>query len=320
MKGRIFTGSGVALITPFQADGSVSLERLRELVEWQISQKTDAIIVCGTTGEASTLTKDEQAAVIAAAVSQARGRVPVIAGTGSNDTKQAIEKSKAAQSLGVDALLLVTPHYNKATQKGLLLHYRAIADAVDRPIILYNVPSRTGVCIAAETYQALSLHKNIVAIKEASGDFSAIMKQRELCGNALDLYSGNDDQILPVLSVGGCGVISVLANILPEQVHELCASYLRGDTEKSELMQTGLNELIRALFCEVNPIPVKTAMNLCGMGVGPLRLPLCGLSEEHETRLQQVLKKYGLLGRNGDGIDFGRMRWPHGAADGKGRC
>ena len=292
-KQTICTGAGVAIVTPMNPDGSVNYERYRELVEWQIQNGTDAIISCGTTGESSTLDHEEHIEVMRAAVEQAAGRVPVISGTGSNDTRYCIELSLEAQRLGADALLLVSPYYNKTSQRGLIAHYTAIADAVELPIILYNVPSRTGVDIKPETIARLAAHPRIVAVKEANGNISAAAQVAALCD--IDIYSGNDDQIVPLLSLGSKGVISVLSNILPQQTHDICAKWFAGDVAGSRALQLELLELANALFSDVNPIPVKEAMNLMGMQVGDCRLPLLGMDEAGRGKLAAVLTKYGLM-------------------------
>ena len=292
-KQTIFTGAGVAIVTPMNPDGSVNYERYRELVEWQIQNGTDAIISCGTTGESSTLDHEEHIEVMRAAVEQAAGRVPVISGTGSNDTRYCIELSLEAQRLGADALLLVSPYYNKTSQRGLIAHYTAIADAVELPIILYNVPSRTGVDIKPETIARLAAHPRIVAVKEANGNISAAAQVAALCD--IDIYSGNDDQIVPLLSLGSKGVISVLSNILPQQTHDICAKWFAGDVAGSRALQLELLELANALFSDVNPIPVKEAMNRMGMQVGDCRLPLLGMDEAGRGKLAAVLTKYGLM-------------------------
>lgn len=289
----LFTGSGVAIVTPMNADGSVHYEKYRELIEWQIENGTDAIITCGTTGESSTLNHQEHIQVMKTAIEQAAGRVPVISGTGSNDTAYCIELSKEAEALGADGLLLVTPYYNKASQKGLILHYNTIADAVHLPIILYNVPSRTGVEMKPATIAELAKHPQIVAVKEANGNISAAAQVAALCD--IDIYSGNDDQIVPLLSLGGKGVISVLANILPQQTHDICAKWFAGDVEGSLALQLQYLELANALFSDVNPIPVKEAMNLMGMQVGDCRLPLCSMEPAAKEKLAAVLQKYQLL-------------------------
>ena len=292
-KQTIFTGSGVAIVTPMKADGSVNYEKYRELIEWQIESGTDAIIACGTTGESSTLTHEEHIGVMRAAVEQAAGRIPVISGTGSNDTAYCIELSQEAEKLGADALLLVTPYYNKSSQRGLVAHYTAVADAVDLPILLYNVPSRTGVDIKPETVAALSKHPNIVAVKEANGNISSAAQVAALCD--IDIYSGNDDQIVPLLSLGGKGVISVMANVEPRRTHDIVAKWMAGDVEGSRALQLELLELASAMFMDVNPIPVKEAMNLMGLDVGECRLPLYGMDDAAKSKLASVLRKYRLM-------------------------
>ena len=292
----IFTGAGVAIVTPMHEDESVNYGKLEELIEEQIKAGTDAIIICGTTGESSTLTEEEHLDAIRFTIEKVNHRVPVIAGTGSNCTRTAIRMSREAQSYGADALLLVTPYYNKATQQGLIRHYTRIANAVTIPIILYNVPSRTGCNILPETAVYLAKNvENIVAIKEASGNISQVAKLMSLADGCIDLYSGNDDQVLPILSLGGKGVISVLSNVAPANAHEMVASYLAGDHEKSLHLQLEAIELIDALFCEVNPIPVKTALNMMGKEVGPLRGPLCEMEEQNARRLRNALTNYGLM-------------------------
>ena len=283
----IFTGAGVALITPMNDDGSVNYEKLRELLEFHVANKTDAIIICGTTGEASTLSDEEHLECIRFACEVINKRIPVIAGTGSNCTQSAIELSKEAEKSGVDGLLLVTPYYNKATQNGLKAHYKAIAKEVNVPIILYNVTSRTGTRLAPQTVVDLC-HEvpNIVGVKDATGDISEVAELMSLAKGTVDVYSGNDDQIVPVLSLGGKGVISVLSNILPKETHDMVASYLDGDVVKSCEMQLKYFDLVKALFCEVNPIPVKKALNLMGMEVGSLRLPLTEMEDANAKRLE----------------------------------
>lgn len=292
----IFKGAGVAIVTPFYENGEVNYEQFGKNIDWQIENGTDAIIVCGTTGEASTLSHEEHIDVIRYCVERVAKRVPVIAGTGSNSTETAIYLSTEAEKAGADALLLVTPYYNKATQKGLYRHFGDTAKAVKLPIILYNVPSRTGCNIQPET--AVSLAKdfeNIVGIKEASGDISQVAKLAYLADGCIDIYSGNDDQITPILSLGGIGVISVLSNVAPKQTHDIVASYLNGDVETSKKLQLEAFPLIKALFSEVNPIPVKKAMNLMGQNAGPLRLPLTEMEEANAAKLEAEMKVYGIL-------------------------
>ncbi len=292
----IFTGAGVAIVTPMQENGEVNYDKLGELLEEQIAGGTDAIIICGTTGESSTLSHEEHLDVIKYAIDKVAKRIPVIAGTGSNCTETAVYLSQEAEKYGADALLLVTPYYNKATQKGLKLHFTKVANSVKIPIILYNVPSRTGCNIQPETAAELvKTVDNIVGIKEASGNLSQAAKLMSLAGDEIELYSGNDDQIVPIMSLGGKGVISVLSNVAPKQAHEIAASYLAGDVEKSRRMQLEAIDLIEALFCEVNPIPVKTALNLMGKEVGPLRGPLCEMDEKNVQRLKKAMENYGLL-------------------------
>ena len=292
----IFTGAGVAIVTPMQENGEVNYDKLGELLEEQIAGGTDAIIICGTTGESSTLSHEEHLDVIKYAIDKVAKRIPVIAGTGSNCTQTAVYLSQEAEKYGADALLLVTPYYNKATQKGLKLHFTKVANSVKIPIILYNVPSRTGCNILPETAAELvKTVDNIVGIKEASGNLSQVAKLMSLAGEEIELYSGNDDQIVPIMSLGGKGVISVLSNVAPKQAHEIAASYLAGDMEKSRRMQLEAIDLIEALFCEGNPIPVKTALNLMGKEVGPLRGPLCEMDEKNVQRLRKAMENYGLL-------------------------
>ncbi|MCM1227169.1 MAG: 4-hydroxy-tetrahydrodipicolinate synthase [Clostridium sp.] len=294
MKNTIFTGAGVAIITPMNADGSINYDGFSDNIEYQIENGTDAIIVCGTTGEASTMTDEEHIECIRFAVEKTKGRIPVIAGTGSNDTKYAVELSKVAQDKGADGLLLVTPYYNKASQKGLIMHFGAIAKVVDIPIILYNIPGRTGVNIDIPTYKKLAEYKNIVAVKEASGNISYTSKLISECGNVLDVYSGNDDIIVPMMSIGSKGVISVLSNVIPKETHEMAQHCLENNCEKAAEMQMKYLELINNLFIEVNPIPVKEAMNMMGMAAGPCRLPLCEMTDEHKETLRATLVKLGL--------------------------
>ncbi|MBQ1867319.1 4-hydroxy-tetrahydrodipicolinate synthase [Selenomonas sp.] len=294
MKKPIFTGAGVAIITPFTEDG-INFPELGRIIEDQIKGGTDAIVITGTSGESATMSDAEHRAAIKFAVEQVKGRIPVIAGTGSNETSYAVALSKYAEEVGADALLVVTPYYNKCTQKGLVAHYTAIADAVNIPIVLYDVPSRTGVSISTESYVKLSKHPNIVAVKEANGDLSKILRLKAAVGDDLVLYSGNDDQIVPILSLGGKGVISVLSNVAPKETHDMCQAFFDGDTEKAAKMQIEYADLIDALFCEVNPIPVKVAMRKLGYDAGPLRMPLCEMEPEHEAKLEAALRNHGLL-------------------------
>ncbi len=297
MKKKVFKGSGVALVTPMHSDGSVNFEALGEILEFQIKNKTDAIIICGTTGESATMSDEERAAVIDFAVKKVAGRVPVIAGTGSNSTEHALAMSKKAQELGADAILVVTPYYNKTSQRGLIRHYSYIADNVDLPMILYNVPSRTGISIRPETYAELAKHPNIVATKEANGDLSAIAKTIALCGDDLGVYSGNDDQTIPILSVGGLGVISVFANVCPYESYEISEKFFAGDINAARELFLRSNELMEALFCDVNPIPVKEAMNQLGFSCGSCRLPLVPLSAENKDKLVTAMRKFGVVTR-----------------------
>ena len=292
----IFEGAGVALVTPFHEDGSVDYEKLKELVEFQIANGTDAIIICGTTGESSTLTHEEHLECIKKCVEYVNGRIPVVAGTGSNCTETAIYLSTEAEKYGADALLVVTPYYNKATQKGLIAHYTAIANSVKLPIIMYNVPSRTGCNIQPETAVRLCTEvENIVGIKEASGDISQIAKLMSMADGKVDLYSGNDDLIVPILSLGGIGVISVLSNVAPRQTHEICQKFFDGDVKGSCAEQLRAIPLCKALFCEVNPIPVKMALNLQGRQVGVPKAPLTEMEPENAKKLEAEMKKYGIL-------------------------
>lgn len=295
MKKTLFTGAGVAIVTPFKKDGSVDYEKFAEIIDYQIENKTDAIIVCGTTGESATLSHKEHVEVIDFCVKHVNKRVPVIGGAGSNDTAFAVGLAKEAESLGCDGLLCVTPYYNKTSQRGLIKHFTMIADAVNIPIILYSVPSRTGVTITPETCKELSKHKNIAAIKEATGNIASVAKIRALCGDDLDIYSGNDDMIVPILSLGGKGVISVLSNICPKETHEMCELYFSGETEKSAGLQIKYLELINALFMDVNPIPVKDAMNIMGMNVGECRMPLLTMTDDNLNKMRSVLSKYNLI-------------------------
>ena len=290
----IFTGSGVAIVTPMNADESVNYDKLRELIDFQIDHGTNCIDICGTTGEASTLTDEEQLECIRVAVEHTNKRVPVMAGTGSNHTAHGIELSQKAEALGADALLLVTPYYNKTTQKGLIRHYTDIAAAVNIPIMLYNVPSRTGLNIEPSTAKALSLVDNIVAIKEASGNIAQVVDLAHAVEGRLDIYSGNDDQILPLLALGGKGVVSVIANILPKETHDIVANYRTGDLEGALARQLKMHELTKAIFCEVNPIPIKKALNLMGMNVGPTRGPLFEMEPANVEHLRKAMLKMGL--------------------------
>lgn len=290
----IFKGSGVAIVTPFNENG-VNFERLRTLLEWHIEQGTDAIIICGTTGEATTMTEKEKKDTIKFTVDVVNKRIPVIAGTGSNNTSSAIAMSKYAESVGVDGLLVITPYYNKTTQKGLIKHFEAINNEVKTPIILYNVPSRTGVNINPSTLVELAKLSNIVAIKEASGNINQVVEMKSLCRESIDIYSGNDDQTVAIMSVGGIGVISVLANVIPNKVHEMAEKCLQGNFKDALQIQLDTLSLSNTLFIETNPIPVKTAMNLMGMEVGPLRLPLCEMEDKNEDILKNILKANKLM-------------------------
>ncbi len=295
MKKTVFTGAGVAIVTPMQEDGSVNYEKLGELLDWQVNEGTDAIIIAGTTGESPVLNHEEHCKVVDYTVKKVNHRVPVIAGTGSNHTDYALELSKEAENSGADALLMVTPYYNKTSQRGLIEHYTYVADRVNTPIILYNVPSRTGVNILPETYQALSKHPNIVAAKEANGNIASVAHTMALCGDDLDIYSGNDDQIVPLMSLGGKGVISVLSNVLPKETHEMTAACLKGDFKTAAQMQLRYFDLVSALFMDVSPIPVKDAMNQMGLAVGSCRLPLVPLSDAAHEKLASVLRQYQLI-------------------------
>ena len=290
----IFKGSAVALITPFDSNGQVVHEKLEELVNYHIENNTDAIVICGTTGESSTQTEEEHVDTIAECVEYTKKRIPVIAGTGSNDTKTAIHLTKEAERVGADAGLLVTPYYNKATQKGLIAHFSAIAAETSLPLILYNVPSRTGCNILPETAVTLAKNvKNIVAIKEASGDITQIARLAAMAKGCIDIYSGNDDQTVPILSLGGIGVISVLANVAPKETHQMVMSYLEGNVKEACDIQLRALELCDALFCEVNPIPVKAAMNILGWDVGTPKLPLTELEDAHKVLLEKTMKEFG---------------------------
>ena len=294
MKEILFTGSGVAIVTPFHA-GAVNFPAFGRLIDRQIDGGTDAIIVCGTTGEAATMTQKERMETIAYCVDRVAGRVPVIAGTGANDTQVARENALAAERLGVDGLLIVTPYYNKCSQTGLIKHYEYIADRVDLPVILYNVPSRTGVSFTAETYQVLSQNPKINGVKEASGNFSLLAHTRHLCGDDFYIWSGNDDQVVPMMSLGAKGVISVASNIIPEVMVKMTHLCLDNDFVSASKLQIEYMDLIDALFCDVNPIPVKEALNLLGMEAGPVRLPLCEMEEKNKARLRAAMQAKGLL-------------------------
>ena len=290
----VFKGSGVAIITPFNENG-IDFPKFKELIEWQIAEGTDAIIVCGTTGEATTMSESERKDAIQFVINTVNRRIPVIAGTGSNNTAASIEMSKFAESVGVDGLLVITPYYNKTSQKGLYAHFSAINDAINIPIMLYNVPSRTGMNITPLMLDKLADLNNVVAIKEASGDLSQVAKMAELCGDRIAIYSGNDDQIVPILSLGGAGVVSVLANILPEETHNICEKYFLGEVIESRNLQLKYLSLANSLFIETNPIPVKTAMNLMNFNCGPLRLPLCEMEDSNLVILEENLKANGLI-------------------------
>lgn len=295
MKKTVFTGSGVAIVTPMHADGSVNFEKLDSLIDFHLENQTDSIISCGTTGESATLSHEEHCKVLEHTIRRVNKRIPVIAGVGSNDTAYSLELAKEAASYGADALLSVTPYYNKTSQAGLVKHFTYVADHVNLPMILYNVPSRTGCAIQPETYLEMSKHPNIVATKEANGNISAIAKTIALCGDQLDVYSGNDDQILPILALGGKGVISVFANICPSETHQICEKFFQGDLEGSRRLFLQYLQLMEDLFMDVNPIPVKEAMNLMGMECGPCRLPLCEMSDAAKAKLTATLKKYELI-------------------------
>ena len=294
MKKTIFEGVATALITPFDENG-VNYDKLGRLIDWQIEKGINALVVCGTTGEASTMTDDEHREIIDYSVKRAAGRVPIIAGTGSNDTAYALDLIRCAEQSGADAMLVVTPYYNKATQNGLIQMFTQLADASSKPIILYNVPSRTGCNINPDTYAILAEHDNIVAIKEAGGNISQIVETMARCGDKLDLYSGNDDQIVPILAMGGKGVISVLSNVAPAETVELCDSFFRGDVKKSARMQCEFHDLVTALFSEVNPIPVKAAMAAMGFCEDYLRLPLTPMEDAHKKVLLDIMRRDGYI-------------------------
>ncbi|MFR1707548.1 MAG: 4-hydroxy-tetrahydrodipicolinate synthase [Clostridium sp.] len=290
----IFKGSGVAIVTPFNKDG-VDFSKLKELIEWHIENKTDAIIVCGTTGEASTMTETERKDTIKFTVDTVNKRIPVIAGTGSNNTLASVEMSKFAESVGVDGLLVINPYYNKTSAKGLIAHFKTIAEAVKTPIIVYNVPSRTGMNISPKALYELCQIDNIVAVKEASGNISQIAEIKYLCGDKLDIYSGNDNEILPTLAIGGLGIISVVANIIPKDVHDICELFFNGDIKASQDLFLKTIPLTNACFCETNPIPIKTALNLLNRNVGNLRLPLVDMDSKNLDLLKTALKDYNLI-------------------------
>lgn len=293
-KKTVFTGAGVAIITPFKND-KIDYDALGKIIDFQIENGTDAIIICGTTGESSTLSDEEHVEAIAYTAERAGKRVPVIAGAGSNDTRYAVWLSREARRAGADALLQVTPYYNKATPKGLVRHFTTIADATDLPVILYNVPSRTGCNITLPVYKELAKHPNIVATKEASGNLSAIAELIAECGDDLDVYSGNDDQIVPILSLGAKGVISVLSNVMPKETHDICSLYFDGRVKESAELQLKLLDLIKDLFIEVNPVPVKAAMNMMGYCSEEIRLPLCEMEDAHLEKLRATMKKHSLI-------------------------
>lgn len=295
MKPVVFTGAGVAIITPFNEDMTVNYESFAKIIEHQIANGTDAIVVCGTTGESATLNHEEHIDVIKYCVDVVNHRIPVIAGTGSNDTDYAVRLSNDAEKCGVDALLMVTPYYNKTSQRGLVAHYNFVADRVSSPIILYNVPSRTGVNILPETYAQLAQHEKIVAVKEANGNVSAIVKTAALCGDNLTIYSGDDDQATAIMSLGGKGVISVLSNVAPKAAHDIAQKFLDGDSAESLRLQIEWLDLCNALFSDVNPIPVKEAMNMMGFNAGPCRLPLYEMDKASKEKLYSVLKKHNLV-------------------------
>lgn len=295
MKNTIFTGAGVAIVTPMNDDGSINYDGLGKLIDFNIDNGTDAIIVCGTTGEASTMTDEEHKECIRYAVERTAKRVPVIAGTGSNDTAYAIELSKEAEELGADAVLVVTPYYNKTSQAGLIAHFTAIADSINIPMILYNIPGRTNVNIAIETFVELAKHPNIVAVKEAGGNINYFAKIIEACGDLLDVYSGDDGMTVPVMSIGGKGVISVLSNIMPKETHNLCQLCLDNDFAAAGKEQIRLLDLMNSLFIDVNPIPIKEALNIMGMQAGPCRMPLVPMSDKARETLKASMKKNNLI-------------------------
>ena len=295
MKNTIFTGAAIAIITPMNADGSINYDVLGKMIDFQIENGTDAIVICGTTGEASTMTDEEHLECIKFAVEYTAKRVPVIAGTGSNDTAYAVNLSKEAEKVGADALLVVTPYYNKTTQRGLISHFTAIADAVNIPLVLYNIPGRTGMNMEISTVKELAKHKNICAVKEASGNISYAAKLIAECGDMIDVYSGNDDMIVPLMSLGAKGVISVLSHVIPKETHMMTQYCLDNNFAEASKLQIEYLDLINNLFIEVNPIPVKEAVNMMGVNAGPCRLPLCDMTDEHKTVLRASLENHGLI-------------------------
>lgn len=295
MKKRIFTGAGVALVTPMKPDGSIDYDKLAQLIDFQVSHGTDCIIICATTGESATMTIEEHLDCIRFAVEKTAGRIPLVAGAGSNDTAQACLLAREAAQAGADGLLCVTPYYNKTSQRGLVRHYNKIADTTDLPLIVYNVPGRTGCNILPDTYLELSRHPNIVATKEANGNIVSVARTRALCQDALDIYSGDDDQIVPILSLGGIGVISVLSNIMPQLTHDICQLFFDGKIKQSAALQLSVMDLVGALFCDINPIPVKAAMNRMGLQVGDCRLPLCETTPENLKRIEEQLRLHHLI-------------------------
>ncbi|MBO5163128.1 MAG: 4-hydroxy-tetrahydrodipicolinate synthase [Ruminococcus sp.] len=295
MKNTIFTGAAIAIITPMNANGSINYGVLGEMIDTQIESGTDAIVICGTTGEASTMTDDEHLECIRFAVERTAKRVPVIAGTGSNDTAYAVKLSKEAEAVGADALLVVTPYYNKTTQRGLIAHFTAIADAVNIPLVLYNIPGRTGMNMEIATVKELAKHRNIAAVKEASGNISYAAKLIAECGDMIDVYSGNDDMIVPLMSLGAKGVISVLSHVVPKETHDMVQYCLDNNFAEATKLQIDYLDLINSLFIEVNPIPVKEAVNMMGVNAGPCRLPLVEMTEEHKAVLRAAMQKHGLI-------------------------
>jgi len=294
IRKTIFKGCATAIVTPF-SDGKIDFDAFGRLIDRQIDRGVSALVVCGTTGEASTMSISEHLGCVEFALDRVNKRIPVIAGSGNNCTKKAIELSRAASALGCDGLLVVTPYYNKATDEGLIRHYTEIADASEKPILLYNVPSRTGVTIPLSVYSKLSYHDNIVGVKEASGSFSAIASLFAECGDRYDIYSGNDDQILPILSLGGAGVVSVVSNVMPKETQAICDNYFSKDTESAKKSQLSLCDIISVLFCEVNPVPVKYALSLMGLCEAEMRLPLCPPSEYSKEKINRTLKRYGII-------------------------